>query len=122
MTVVGLGGVGSWAVEALARSGLGHLVLIDLDDLCLTNTNRQIHALQDTVGQAKTTALAARCRQINPGIRLTLHQEFYTEKTSERLLATPRPHVLLDAIDSTRHKCHLLAACRERGIPAITSG
>ncbi|MGC6426770.1 MAG: tRNA threonylcarbamoyladenosine dehydratase [Akkermansiaceae bacterium] len=120
--IVGLGGVGSWAVEALARSGIGHLSLVDLDDLCQTNINRQIHALTNTVGQSKATALATRLREINPAIGITIHQCFYSEKNADELLLRNQPDAVIDAIDSVRPKCHLLATCRQHEIPVIASG
>lgn len=120
--VIGLGGVGSWAVEALARSGIGHLSLVDLDDLCQTNTNRQIHALTNTVGKSKSAVLAARCREINPEIQITEHQNFYSERTSDEILFSDKPDAVIDAIDSKLQKCHLLATCRQHDIPVITSG
>ena len=119
--VVGLGGVGSWAIEALARSGVGQFTLVDLDDLCLTNTNRQIHATTDTIGQSKAIVLAKRILQINPDARCTVEQTFYSEKNSEDLLSTT-PNAVVDAIDSVRAKCHLLATCHEKNIPVIASG
>lgn len=120
--VIGLGGVGSWSVEALARSGIGHLILVDLDDLCLTNTNRQIHALTETIGQSKASALARRAREINPEITVSERQTFYTEKNGLALLSDPRPDFVIDAIDAVRPKCHLLATCVREKIPVITSG
>ncbi len=120
--VIGLGGVGSWSVEALARSGIGQLSLVDLDDLCLTNTNRQIHALDDTIGQSKAGVLARRARRINPEITIDEVQSFYTEKNGRELLQDARPDFVIDAIDAVRPKCHLLAICREQEIPVITSG
>ena len=119
--VVGLGGVGSWTVEALARSGIGRFTLVDLDDLCITNTNRQIHATQDSVGQSKASVLAQRIRQINPEADCLIEQAFYSEKNSAELLAR-KPDVIVDAIDSVPQKCHLLATCREQGLPIIASG
>ncbi|MDA7534252.1 ThiF family adenylyltransferase, partial [bacterium] len=86
--VIGLGGVGSWTIEALARSGVGQFTLVDLDDLCLTNTNRQIHATTDTIGQSKAIVLAKRILQINPEARCSVEQTFYSEKNSEDLLST----------------------------------
>ncbi len=119
--VIGLGGVGSWTVEALARSGVGKLALVDLDDLCITNVNRQIHAVSGTVGQPKASALAERVRLINPEAEVRVHQSFYTEQTSEKLLGN-EPHAVVDAIDSLQPKCHLLASCRDLKIPVISSG
>ena len=120
--IIGLGGVGSWIAEALARSGIGKFSLVDLDDLCITNINRQIHALTETIGKSKATALAERIHSINPEAGITVHQSFYSERTSEELLLSDRPDLVLDAIDSARAKVHLLATCRENDIPVITSG
>ena len=119
--VVGIGGVGSWAAEALARSGVGTLILLDLDDICITNTNRQIHALEGQYGRAKVEAMAERLRLINPDIRVRAIQAFYTPAHPERLF-DEEPAVVIDAIDSMRSKCHLLAECRRRGVPVVTCG
>lgn len=119
--VIGLGGVGSWAVEALARSGIGTFTLVDLDDLCLTNINRQIHATTGSIGQSKAVVLAQRIAEISPEAQCHIQGCFYSEKSSADLLATP-PDLILDAIDSVRAKCHLIATCRDRQIPLIVSG
>lgn len=119
--IIGLGGVGSWAAEALARSGIGRFTLVDLDDLCLTNTNRQIHALSGTIGQSKAKVLAERVSAINPEARCSVKASFYTEKTSDDLLAC-QPDLVVDAIDSVRPKCHLLATCHSRRVPVIACG
>ena len=121
VVVVGIGGVGSWAAESLARSGIGKLTLVDPDDLCVTNTNRQIHAIDGTYGKPKAGVLAERLRLIQPGIQVTEVQSFYSERNADELL-TPRPDAVIDAIDSLRAKCHLLAACHKRGIPVVASG
>jgi tRNA A37 threonylcarbamoyladenosine dehydratase len=121
VTVVGVGGVGSWIVEALARSGVGALTLIDLDDVCVTNTNRQSHALADTVGRPKVAVLAERVRAINPECRVAVHGEFFTAESAARLLAE-RVDWWIDAIDGTANKALLLAACVERGQPVLTVG
>ncbi len=119
--VVGLGGVGSWTAEALARSGVGRLTLVDLDEICLTNTNRQLHALDGKIGGAKAEAMAARARAINPVIEVDPVQEFYSQSNSEALLSRGASCVV-DAIDNGNTKAHLLATCRERDIPAVTCG
>lgn len=119
--VVGIGGVGSWAAEALARSGVGTLILLDLDDICITNTNRQIHALEGQYGRAKVEAMAERLRLINPDICVRAIQAFYTPAHPERLF-DEEPAVVIDAIDSMRSKCHLIAECRRRGVPVVTCG
>ncbi|WP_096085675.1 tRNA cyclic N6-threonylcarbamoyladenosine(37) synthase TcdA [Agaribacterium haliotis] len=110
MAVIGLGGVGSWAAEALARSGVGALTLIELDDICLTNSNRQLHTLSDTIGQNKLDVIAARLKLINPDIQLHCVYDFLTPKNIEQLIV-PELNVVLDAIDSVNVKSALLAYC-----------
>lgn len=119
--VVGLGGVGSWVVEALARSGVGALTLVDMDEVCLSNVNRQIHALDGTIGRAKAAVLAERVRQIAPECATTVEEVFFTEATAERLLA-PHYEYIVDSIDSTKHKCFLIAESRKRDLKLITCG
>ncbi len=119
--VVGVGGVGSWTVEGLARSGIGALTLVDLDDVCVTNVNRQLPALDGQVGRPKATVLAERIRLINPECRVTTALEFFTENTAERLL-TPRFDFVVDAIDLMSHKALLIGGCRERGLPVLSVG
>lgn len=121
IAVIGLGGVGSWAVEALARSGVGALTLVDMDEVCLSNVNRQLHALSETVGQSKAQVLADRVAQIAPECRVTVENCFLTERTLDRLLE-PKYNYVLDAIDTTKHKCLLIAEARKRGIPLLTCG
>jgi tRNA A37 threonylcarbamoyladenosine dehydratase len=119
--VVGLGGVGSWVVEALARSGIGALTLVDMDEVCLSNVNRQIHAMEGTIGQTKASALAERVRKIAPECKVTCEEVFFTEATMDRLLA-PEYDYIIDAIDATKHKCLLIAEARQRGRKLITCG
>ena len=121
VAVIGIGGVGSWSAEALARSGIGEITLVDLDDVCITNTNRQLHALSSTVGQYKIRVMAKRIEEINP--LCTLHPEecFLTDKTVDSILDRPLDGVI-DAIDPVRPKCLLLAECSQRKIPVITCG
>ena len=121
VAVIGVGGVGSWTAEALARSGVGNLTLVDLDEVCVTNTNRQIHALEDSVGKAKVQEMAERIRRINPDCTVKTHVEFFTEQTSDSILATRYDYVV-DAIDGVSNKSLLLAQCRAREIPVITCG
>ena len=121
VSVIGLGGVGSWVVEALARSGVGALTLVDMDEVCLSNVNRQIHALDGTVGRSKATVLAERVRGIAPECAVTVEAVFFTEATAERLLA-PKYDYIIDAIDGTKHKCRLIAEARQRGLRLITCG
>jgi tRNA A37 threonylcarbamoyladenosine dehydratase len=121
VAVVGVGGVGSWAVEALARSGVGVLTLIDLDDVCITNVNRQLPALDGQIGRPKVAVLAERVRLINPACRVTTEAEFFTEKTAERLLA-PSYDVVIDSIDRMGNKSLLIAECVKRGLRCVTVG
>ena len=121
VAVIGVGGVGSWTAEALARSGVGKLTLIDLDEVCVTNTNRQIHALEGSIGKAKVDELAARISKINPECEVIPQQQFFTEETAESILKDGFSYVV-DAIDGLSNKCLLLTECRKRKIPVITCG
>jgi tRNA A37 threonylcarbamoyladenosine dehydratase len=119
--VVGIGGVGAWAAEALARSGVGALTLVDLDEICVTNINRQLHALNETIGRAKVEVMAERIRAINPGCRVSAEQKFFNAQTAAELLA-PKFDFALDAIDSVTNKVLLLARCREKNLPVVCCG
>jgi tRNA A37 threonylcarbamoyladenosine dehydratase len=119
--VVGLGGVGSWAVEALARSGIGQLTLVDLDDVCISNVNRQIQAIEGEWGKPKVEALARRVRAIHPECVVHPVHAFFLKSNAEQILGTKFDYVL-DAIDSPARKCLLIARCRELAIPVITIG
>lgn len=121
VTVIGIGGVGSWIVEALARSGIGHITMVDLDEICVTNVNRQLHAMDGQIGRLKTSAMAERIQAIHPDCQITEKQTFYSEKNADELLASS-PDVVIDAIDAVRQKCHLIAECKTRGIPIVTVG
>jgi tRNA A37 threonylcarbamoyladenosine dehydratase len=118
--VCGLGGVGSYAAEALARAGIGSLVLVDHDVICPTNINRQIHALTTTVGQPKVQVMAERLRKINPRLELILWQEFFTAEGAEVIFASPVDYVV-DAIDTVPAKVDLILTARERGLPIVSS-
>ena len=119
--VIGLGGVGSWAVEALARSGIGELTLVDLDDVCISNVNRQLHALDGELGKPKVEVLARRVQAINPDCVVHSLQAFFL-KSNAREILQPRYDYVLDAIDSPARKCLLIALCRELNLPVITTG
>jgi len=118
--VIGVGGVGSWAAESLARSGVGRITLMDFDEICITNANRQLHALQGLVGRKKAEVMAERLRKINPQAVITAISEFYNAENSETVLGL-KPDFVVDAIDNLTAKTHLLATCRERGLKIITS-
>lgn len=119
--VVGIGGVGSWVCEALARSGVGKITLVDLDEVCVTNINRQIHAITETVGRSKVAVMKERLLQINPQIEVNAIEDFFTEKTKERVLSTKYDY-LIDAIDSFNSKLLLIHECRLRNQPILTVG
>lgn len=124
--VIGLGGVGSWTVEALVRTGVGHLTLVDLDEVCITNTNRQIHALSTTVGRTKASVLAERAVAIHPGIQVDCVEDFFTATSADATLGDARDparyDVVVDAIDSFKNKCLLVEACRARRLPIVVVG
>ena len=123
VVIVGLGGVGSWAAEAVCRSGVGNLVLIDLDDICISNTNRQLHALSSTVGKMKIDEMAKRLNDINPDCNVTLIHDFVSpDNVDDVLLSIPGVTACLDAIDGAKGKSSLIAACSRHGIPIVTCG
>ncbi len=121
VAVVGVGGVGSWAAEALARSGVGELSLFDLDDVCVSNTNRQAHALQGTVGRSKVEVMAERLAAINPACRLHPVTDFVTRETLAEHI-TDQLDCVLDCIDSVAAKAALIAWCKRRKIQIVTTG
>ena len=120
--VVGVGGVGSWAVEALARSAIGRLTLIDLDNVAESNVNRQIQAMSGTIGQAKISALADRIAQINPFCEVTQVEEFIEPDNLAQLIGGRGFDYVIDAIDSARAKAALVAFCRDAALPLILIG
>ncbi len=119
VAVIGLGGVGSYAVEGLARSGVGALTVIDFDTVCATNFNRQLHAVAGAIGQPKADLMAQRIRAIQPECRVTALREFFNRDTAPRLFNTDW-NLVIDCIDNVTAKIHLLAACCRNGMPAIT--
>lgn len=119
--VVGVGGVGSWVVEGLARSGVGAITLVDLDDVCVTNVNRQLPALDGAIGRPKVAVLADRVRLINPHCRISAVTEFFTLASADAILAGGFS-VVIDAIDTLEHKALLIAECVRRGLSCVTVG
>ena len=119
--VVGIGGVGSWAVEALARTGVGRLTLIDLDHVAESNINRQIHAADATLGQAKVEAMRERVAGYNPACQVAVVDDFVTVDNAAQLLAGGFDYVV-DTIDAVRVKVAMIAVARERGLPLVTCG
>lgn len=119
--VVGIGGVGSWSVEALARTGVGRITVVDLDMVAESNTNRQIHALGEIYGQAKVDAIAERVRAINPECRVECIEDFVTPENVAEILDRDFS-VLIDAIDQVRPKAAMAAFCRRKKMPLIVAG
>ena len=119
--VIGLGGVGSWAAESLARSGVGQLTLVDYDEICITNTNRQLHTISGLIGKKKAQVMAERIQKINPQIQVDFMPLFYNKETSEQILER-NPDFIFDAVDNITAKCHLLATAKKRNFKIITSG
>ena len=121
VAVVGIGGVGSWAAEALARSGVGEITLFDLDDICVSNTNRQIHATTGTFGQLKVAVMAERLKAINPDLIVHAEADFVTAtNVAEKL--TKRFHFVLDATDKVKHKTAMIVHCKRNKIPIYVVG
>jgi len=121
IAVVGVGGVGSWAVEALARTGVGHLTLIDHDDVTRSNINRQLPALDSTVGRAKVEVLRERILDINPACDAVAEDDFLAEKNMSTYLLRDFDMVI-DAIDSIRFKAAMINFCRRQKVPILTTG
>jgi tRNA A37 threonylcarbamoyladenosine dehydratase len=128
VVVVGLGGVGSWATEALARSGIGCITLIDLDDVCISNTNRQLHALSTTVGQMKIDVMKQRIIEINPNCNVTLIHDFVSKGNADEIWdiieksSSIAVTACLDAIDGSDAKSAWIASCARRGVSVVTCG
>lgn len=120
VAVIGIGGVGSYTVEALARAGVGHLILVDDDEICLTNINRQLHALRSTVGRAKVEVMKERVLQINPECNVTSLQMFLNKDTEQQIFDL-QPDYVVDAIDTISSKLSLIRSCKERGVAVISS-
>ncbi len=124
IAVFGLGGVGSFATEALARSAVGHLMLVDFDKVCVTNVNRQLQALRGTIGRSKAELLAERVRLINPQAKVQHEERFYSAACSEELLRSPWGDSfdgVIDCIDNMTAKAHLIASCVAQGINIVSS-
>ncbi|MBK24840.1 MAG: hypothetical protein CME70_12650 [Halobacteriovorax sp.] len=119
--VMGIGGVGSWTVEALARSGVGRITMVDLDDVCLSNVNRQLHALDGTIGKSKIAVMKERVLKINPNCEVNLIEKFFTKENAEEILDNDFDYIV-DAFDSMWNKLFLIDLCVKRGIKICTVG
>jgi len=120
VAVFGLGGVGSWAAEALARSGVGHLVLVDYDTICVTNINRQVHATHKTLGQPKVTVMKSRITEINPQAQVEVYPAFYAPECTVELVRADYDYII-DAIDTVSSKIELIIKAQGHNIPIISS-
>ncbi|MTI71724.1 MAG: tRNA threonylcarbamoyladenosine dehydratase [Firmicutes bacterium] len=120
IAVFGIGGVGTFAVEGLARSGVGRFIIVDDDDICLTNINRQIHATRKTVGKSKVKVMKERINDINPNAKVIAYKELYNSESAEKLLSCKYDYVI-DAIDMVSAKLDLIERCTKKDIPIISS-
>ena len=119
--IIGIGGVGSWTAESLARTGIGKLTLVDMDDVCVTNVNRQVHALDGEVGQLKVESMARRIKLISPDCSVRTQPVFFTQATSNSIF-DERYDVVVDAIDRLNAKCLLLNMANQLGLPIVSTG
>jgi tRNA A37 threonylcarbamoyladenosine dehydratase len=119
--VVGIGGVGSWVAEALARTGIGHMTLVDLDDVCVTNINRQVHAVNSTVGKFKVDVMQERVKEINPYCEVDTKQCFFSPKNLSVIFDKTYDYVI-DACDDFTNKCYLIDYCRQNKLPLVVMG
>jgi len=126
VVVVGIGGVGTWVAESLARSGVGQITLIDLDDICVTNTNRQAHALKETIGESKVEVMAQRLKQINPECIINEIEDFITVDNLDAYFQGKKAggdiDYVVDCIDAVKPKTALIAWCKRQKIPLVTVG
>lgn len=120
--IIGLGGVGSWIAESLVRSGFIHLSLVDLDEICISNTNRQIHTTSKTLGKSKVLTMKSRLEEINPLVKIKAIEDFYTNETSEAILEETSYSWVIDAIDTLQYKAYLVDQCLKKEIPLIMAG
>ena len=121
VAVIGVGGIGGYAAEMIVRAGVGHLIILDSDDVSVTNKNRQLLALDSTVGKPKCEVLAARLKDINPELDLTIIQEYLEADKVAEVLGSYKIDFLVDAIDTLAPKLHLIKYCMDSGIPLVSS-
>ncbi|MCO4793246.1 MAG: tRNA threonylcarbamoyladenosine dehydratase [Bacteriovoracaceae bacterium] len=119
--IIGIGGVGSWTCEALIRSGIGNITLLDADDICITNTNRQIHTLSSTIGSSKIQTMKDRLLDINPDANVNIINDFLTKDNIDELI-TDKYDFIFDAIDRVSLKCLMLLISRKKNIPLLMAG
>ncbi|ARD21016.1 tRNA threonylcarbamoyladenosine dehydratase [Shewanella japonica] len=126
VVIIGIGGVGTWVAESLARSGIGQITLVDLDDICVTNTNRQSHALASTIGESKVEVMAKRLREINPKCVVNEVEDFITADNLAEYLGTKQEPLaidyVVDCIDAVKQKAALIAWCKRNKLKIVTVG
>lgn len=120
IAIIGLGGVGSWVAEALVRSGISYLRIVDYDEVCISNFNRQLHGLEKNIGKSKVQALKSRFLEIHPHLEIDCMEDFYSEKNSSMILQDM--DLVIDAIDDFSAKCHLVVTCKKQKLPLIVIG
>ncbi|ASY30953.1 tRNA threonylcarbamoyladenosine dehydratase [Taylorella equigenitalis] len=120
--VAGVGGVGSWCVESLVRSGVGKITMVDMDHIAESNINRQVHALDSTLGLAKIEALKNRLLEVQPDCKFNLIDDFFTTQNVEEIIATQKPDIFIDCIDEARVKVAIALACERVQIPLLMAG
>ncbi len=121
VAVIGLGGVGAYAAEMLARAGIGHIIILDNDKVCVTNKNRQLLALDSTIGKSKCEVMAERLKDINPELELTIIEEYLEADNITEVLGGYKIDFLVDAIDTLSPKLHLIKYCVDAGISLVSS-
>lgn len=121
VAVIGVGGVGGYAAEMIVRAGVGHIIILDSDDVSVSNKNRQLLALDSTIGKPKCEVLAARLKDINPELELVVIKEYFTPENADELLGGRKIDFLVDAIDTLAPKLSLIKYCMDNGIPLVSS-
>ena len=121
VAVIGVGGVGGYAAEMIVRAGIGHLIILDSDDVAESNKNRQLLALDSTIGRPKCEVLSERLKDINPELDLTVIQDYFEPEKADELLGGRKIDFLVDAIDTLSPKLSLIKYCMDKGIPLVSS-
>jgi tRNA A37 threonylcarbamoyladenosine dehydratase len=121
IAIIGIGGVGTWVAEGLARAGIGEITLVDLDEICVSNTNRQLHTLENTIGLSKVAVMADRLRLISPDLKVNAINDFFSKASADSIL-TKAFDLIVDAIDSIPAKALLISKAKSLNIPIVVCG
>ncbi len=119
--IVGIGGIGTWAAEAIARTGIGEITLVDMDEVCVSNINRQLVALENNIGHSKTSIMCERIKLINPECKINNINNFFTAETATKIL-NKKYDCVIDCIDNPKNKSLLIAACKRTKTPIVVCG